>query len=93
MAEERQQRQEKFIKVAVKSKREFDKVRKKPQDVKVKEEPVGRVEKKAKKVDKKEKHCFRCREAGWTGEHGKFCKAMKPRVRSLREKWPPRITM
>ncbi len=68
---------EKFIKAAVESEREFDKVRKKPSDVKVKEEPMAKIDKKTKKVDKKERHCFRCREARWTKEHGKVCKAMK----------------
>ncbi len=68
---------EKFIKASVEADREFDKLHKKSNEVKVKEEPVNKIGRKRKKLPQKEKTCFRCGEPGWTKEHIKVCKARK----------------
>ncbi len=67
---------EKFIKASVEADREFDKLHKRNCEVKVKEEPVNKIDRK-KKIPQKEKSCFRCGELGWTKEHIKVCKARK----------------
>ena len=68
---------EKHIKASVAADREFQKLHKKPTDVRVKEEPINKIDKKRKKTTQKEKSCFKCGEPGWTKEHIKVCKAKK----------------
>ncbi len=63
---------EKYIKAPVEADREFDKLHKKSNEVRVKEDPVNKIER--KKLPQKEKTCFRCGEPGWTKEHIKVCK-------------------
>ncbi len=57
--------------------REFQKLQKKQADVKIKEEPINKIDKKKKRETPKEKSCFRCGEPGWTKDHIKICKARK----------------
>ncbi len=68
---------EKYIKASVEADKQFDKVHKKTQEVKVKEEPVNKIDRKKKKTAPTERSCFRCGELGWTKDHIKVCKARK----------------
>ncbi len=68
---------EKFIKASMEADREFGKLHKNTQEVKIKEEPVNKIDKEKKKPVQKERNCFRCGKPGLTMEHIKTCKARK----------------
>ncbi len=71
---------EKFIKASVEADREYEKLHRRQtstQEVKIKEEPVNKIDRKRKKMAPKERKCFRCGEPGWTKDHIKVCKARK----------------
>ncbi len=68
---------ERFIKASVEADREFEKLHMKQNDVKVKEEPVNKIDKRKKKPVQKERSCFRSGELGWTKEHIKTRTAKK----------------
>ncbi len=77
---------EKYIKASVEADREFEKLHKKPNRVKVKEEPINKFDKNRKKSTQKQKNCFRCGEPGWTKEHIKVCKARKHQCENCRKR-------
>ncbi len=76
---------EKLVKAVVAAEKEMQRVSKtkqsEPKETQIKEEPVGKINKKKGKrvseAEKKERHCFKCGEAGWKPEHNKVFRARK----------------
>ena len=74
----------------IQKRNEKEKTAEKSDTSKVKDEPVGKINRRKPKNskspktdnrDKKERHCFRCGEPNWTPEHSKDCKARKSKCK------------